>query len=84
VQHAASIFKCFALNAAVVAVDVQHNPLHRHLVHLKPSAWPRPAVIIATCAQAFVSATARWPTPFAETGSKSNHYYSCVTQGRCL
>ena len=26
--------------------------------------------------QAFVSATARWPVPYAETGSKSNHYYS--------
>jgi predicted phosphodiesterase len=25
---------------------------------------------------AFVSATARWPVPYAETGSKSNHYYS--------
>ena len=29
--------------------------------------------------QAFVSATARWPVPYGESGSTSNHYYSCVS-----
>ena len=31
------------------------------------------------CAQAFVSATARWPTPYVESKSTSNHYYSCAS-----